>query len=458
MPLSTFIRANEEAILQEWEDFARKLQTSPDEMTNSALRDHARGMLDFIADDLDPSQDRARTAEKWRQISPRKSARSAAEAHGGDRMEWGFSIRDMVAEFRALRASVMRLWGQASERMHPEELVKFDDAIDCALAESLDAFTVGKEHETRLLEAMLSYSADQSYIFDLEGRILYANRTLAEAYGKHPKDIIGKAVDAVDPAFAAEVHHRIGQVVDTGEVYRGEFTTTTSRGDVHVVEYLFAPVLDKDGRIEAVAGNSRDITARKAWERTLWQHANHDHLTGVPNRRLFLDRLEQDIRLAKRNRGLLALLYIDLDKFKEANDSLGHDGGDLLLKQAADRIKACIRETDTIARMGGDEFTVILTGAGDESHVEAVARAILARLSRPFSIGHETVRIAGSIGIALYPEHGDTVDELTTHADQAMYAAKDAGGDGLRFFGPVDRAHQRRSQPSIAGSLRRGPH
>lgn len=217
---------------------------------------------------------------------------------------------------------------------------------------------------------------------------------------------------------------------------RGELTLTTGKGETRVIEYLFAPLFNPDGNVEAVAANSRDVTERKKGERTLWKHANHDHLTGVPNRRLFRDRLEQDMRLAKRHGETLALLYIDLDKFKDANDHFGHEVGDALLKQAAGRIHSCIRETDTLARLGGDEFTVILMGARDAEAVETVAQVILEQLSRPFFIQHETVRIAGSIGIALYPGHGETVDELAAHADRAMYSVKSAGGGEYAFFQP----------------------
>lgn len=443
MQLSRFIRENEEQILEEWAAFARSLESAPGEMDSDELRDHARGMLQFIAAGLESPEKGEQMRTRWRAEDTDGRHSTAAEAHGGDRVSWGFSINDMVAEFRALRASVMRLWGEQDEPMDPAELVQFNEAIDRELADSLAHFLNQYQHRNHLLESMLAWSPDHSYVFDPHGCILYANRAFAEAYGKHPAQIIGKPVDTLDDVLAEEVHRQIEQVRSTGREYRGDFTSTTGRGEAHVVEYLFAPVFGDGGRIEAIAGNSRDITARKAWEHTLWKYANHDHLTGVPNRRLFLDRLEQDIRLAKRSHGLLALLYVDLDGFKSANDRLGHDAGDMLLKQTAERIAACIRETDTVARMGGDEFTVILVDAGDENHVAAVARAILTRLSRPFVVDHENTRISASIGIALYPQHGETVEDMTHNADQAMYAAKNSGGDALRFFSSGERTQPR---------------
>src|SRR5690606_17931926 len=154
--------------------------------------------------------------------------------------------------------------------------------------------------------------------------------------------------------------------------------------------------------------------------------ANHDHLTGVPNRRLFMARLEQDVLLTRRLGGILAVLFIDLDTFEGANDYLGHDGGDQLLRMAVKRIQAHTRETDTVARIGGDEFTVILMGAGDRKHVEDIAANILEALSEPFRIGHESVNIGGSIGIAVFPGDAETVSELISRADEAMYVAKSA--------------------------------
>lgn len=439
MRLAEFMRDNEERILHEWEDFASGLRSAPSSMDEDDLRDHALGMLRCIAGILETGHDAARA--HW--VSPRGREETAAEAHGGDRHEWGFSIDDMMAEFRALRRSVVRLWGNATDHMDAADLIRFNEAIDRELAESLDTYIAETEYEARLLKAMLSHTSDYSSILDRDGRFLYVNRALAEAYGRHAHDIVGMRIDEVKPALAAEVHEHLRYVFDTRQERRGEFHVTTANGEPRVIEYLFAPILDDKGSVEAVTANSRDITLRKAGERQLWMHANHDPLTGVPNRRLFIDRLEQDMRLAKRHGETLALLYIDLDKFKDANDHLGHEGGDELLKQVTQRIGGCIRETDTLARMGGDEFTVILMDARDAEAVESVAQVMLDQLSRPFFIQHKTVHIAGSVGIALYPQNGETVNDLLVHADQAMYEAKGDGGGEYMFFDPKGAAHAR---------------
>lgn len=182
---------------------------------------------------------------------------------------------------------------------------------------------------------------------------------------------------------------------------------------------------------------------RHALESTTWTRANRDRLTHAPNRQLFLDRLEQDIRLARRSGGLLAVLCIDLDRFRTVNERVGHDGGDTVLKEAVERIGICVRETDTVARVRADRFAAILVDAGDENHVAAVARAILTRLSRPFVVGGDNLRIAASVGIALFPDHGDSSASLIENAAQAMRAAKGAGGDALRFHALEQRPRHR---------------
>jgi diguanylate cyclase (GGDEF)-like protein/PAS domain S-box-containing protein len=178
----------------------------------------------------------------------------------------------------------------------------------------------------------------------------------------------------------------------------------------------------------------RDITRQKESEELIWNQANFDTLTGLPNRHMFHDRLEQDIKKAHRAGLKTALLFIDLDKFKEVNDTLGHSMGDILLKEAAQRISSCVRETDTVARLGGDEFTVILAELDDTGSVERVAESILQNLSRPFRLGDELAYVSASIGITLHPNDALEAEGLLKNADQAMYAAKNGGRNRFSYF------------------------
>ena len=211
----------------------------------------------------------------------------------------------------------------------------------------------------------------------------------------------------------------------------------TRSGKWEFYDYIFVPALDDKGMVEAIAGTAHNITDRKVMEDQHWHDANYDLLTGLPNRRFFLDRLEHDIKNAARIGSLTALLFIDLDHFKAANDQYGHDAGDLLLRLVTERLRSCVRETDMVARMGGDEFTVILQNLMDTKYTELVARKILMELARPFEILNNTLHISASIGITYSPQDASTAEELIKNSDLAMYMAKHAGRNRFCFFESV---------------------
>jgi diguanylate cyclase (GGDEF)-like protein/PAS domain S-box-containing protein len=183
-----------------------------------------------------------------------------------------------------------------------------------------------------------------------------------------------------------------------------------------------------------MTGTVTDITEKRKSEEVVWQHANFDLLTGLPNRRLFRDRLDHEIRKSQRTGLPLALLFIDLDRFKEANDLLGHTIGDQVLVEAAQRICTCVRQSDTVARLGGDEFTAILNDLDSASHVEVVAQKINDALSKPFYLGNEVVYLSASIGITLSPYDAADAENLIRNADQAMYAVKNEGRNHFSYF------------------------
>ncbi|MBF0348129.1 MAG: EAL domain-containing protein [Magnetococcales bacterium] len=197
-----------------------------------------------------------------------------------------------------------------------------------------------------------------------------------------------------------------------------------------------------------------EIQRRRILEERLREQAEFDLLTGLPNRSLFMDRLGQAILMSQRNHMLFALLFIDLDRFKWVNDTLGHDAGDTLLIEVSRRLEREIRKSDTVARLGGDEFTVILNHLFHESMAELVARKILEQLNVPFMLKGQSVTISGSIGIALYPSDGTDVDQLTQHADAAMYQSKKSGRNMVQFFSAeINRKTSERLQ--MEGELRR---
>ncbi|MDP2246901.1 MAG: diguanylate cyclase, partial [Nitrosomonadales bacterium] len=190
----------------------------------------------------------------------------------------------------------------------------------------------------------------------------------------------------------------------------------------------------EDGKPLRMIGTHADISTHKLSEAQIFRLAHYDQVTKLPNRVLFLDRFERDIKNANRNHQTVTLIFLDLDHFKEVNDTLGHDMGDLLLKETAHRLISCVRDTDTVARLGGDEFTVILNNLDQQNNAEIIAQKILERIAEPFQLGSELVYISTSIGISIFPEDGNEVDVLLKNADQAMYAAKELGRNRYYYF------------------------
>jgi diguanylate cyclase (GGDEF)-like protein len=175
------------------------------------------------------------------------------------------------------------------------------------------------------------------------------------------------------------------------------------------------------------------LTRLKRTNEQVTHLAHHDNLTGLPNRILFYDRLNQELKKARRRKESVTVLYLDLDGFKNINDTFGHDSGDVLLRDAARRIEACVRDSDTVARIGGDEFTAILSGMPSRDSIVDVVRKIVEAIAAPFMLNGKNCRVTASIGIALYPDNGETPEQLLKIADAAMYLAKNSGKNRYRF-------------------------
>ena len=262
--------------------------------------------------------------------------------------------------------------------------------------------------------------------FDENLRCLFANKRYADFFRLSATDIIGKHLrEIIGESDYSEIEGHFVQVLQ-GHPVTYERTLKLPSGEPGYVEVKLLPHIGAQGNTLGCFAVMTDITEHKLTEERIQRVAHHDSLTGLPNRLLFNDRLEQAIRLAKRSSRQFALLYLDLDRFKRVNDTLGHTAGDELLQAVAARIRQQVRESDTVARVGGDEFAMILPDIASRDDVETVAKKIIAAVAMPFPLGSQkqNVDIGTSIGIALYPADAQDADALVKVADAAMYGAK----------------------------------
>jgi diguanylate cyclase (GGDEF)-like protein/PAS domain S-box-containing protein len=263
--------------------------------------------------------------------------------------------------------------------------------------------------------------------WDANLRCRFANKVFADFFGLNLEDIAGKHMGEV---LGEEVYREVQghfALALQGHPVTYQRTRVLASGEARYLEIRLLPHLGDHGKVQGCFSVTTDITEHKRTEKRIQRLAHHDSLTGLPNRLLFDDRLEQAIVRAQRDGAQFALLYLDLDRFKPVNDTLGHAAGDELLKALAPRIRGEVRDSDTVARIGGDEFTVILHGAG-RAQATVVAANIAAALALPFQVGagKQCVGIGASIGIAIYPKDALTANDLVLAADAAMYVAKQA--------------------------------
>ena len=460
--LADFIRKDEDQILRTWTSFASSIPVLK-ELLELDKENQARDLLLSIAKDLDqPQTEEARHRKSLGKQTTGEAGITGldltADEHGRMRFAQGLSAPEVFSEYRALRAAVLRLWSDAVGDNQPfmvVDLTRFNEAIDQALSKSLISYAAEQDKKIKLLDQVLSTIPDHACVMDLKGRLMYVNRALSEFFKRRPAQLIGKSLAELGVTSARRFETEIQQVVDTRALIQSEIFTETDSGQRLFHEYILAPVFNEKGEVGAVTGTARDITERKLHDAAIWRKANFDALTGLPNRHLFRDRLDHEVLHAERTRSSIALLFVDLDRFKEVNDALGHTAGDRLLQQAAHRIRTCTRAEDTVARLGGDEFTVILTGVHHVEDVQLVAQKIVAKLAEPFHLDGELVQISGSIGITLYPRDAVLPEDLVRNADQAMYVAKNAGRSQFRFFAD-DMQQEAAARIRLLADLRQG--
>ncbi len=300
-----------------------------------------------------------------------------------------------------------------------------------------------KEAEIRLKEEQEAFrcfaniASDYFWVLDEQFRFLSISPSIAIRSGLMYLDYIGKTRwELPFVGISDEEWEKHRALLLAHRPFR-DFEGGLANNDGEIRWFLMSgdPVFTDDRRFLGYRGVTQDITDRKLAEEKILQLAYYDQLTGLPNRRLFRDRLELDMKRVMRNKSSLALLFLDLDKFKEVNDTLGHDKGDILLIEAARRIRQHVRDADTLARLGGDEFAIALPEYGEIGHIDRVVQDVIESLEIPFDLGGGSVgHISGSIGIALYPQEASSIDDLLKHADQAMYTAKHSSASCFNYF------------------------
>jgi len=269
------------------------------------------------------------------------------------------------------------------------------------------------------------YLFDAVVVTDLQGVIIDWNTGSEQLYGYSKEEAIGQPVCILHvPDDSEHITAEVISAVEKFGKWSGEVRMLHKDGHIGWIESMCIPFFDENDQMIGALGINRDITDRKKEAERLSYLAHYDYLTNIPNRYLLLDRITHLIAQSERSENTFALLYIDVDKFKIINDTKGHAFGDQVLKETAARLKGSVRNSDTVARIGGDEFVVLLEKISDESDVLKMIEALTDSLNKPLIVQNEELEIRCSIGAALYPNDGNTTDALLAAADKAMYKTK----------------------------------
>ena len=289
--------------------------------------------------------------------------------------------------------------------------------------------------ELQLSATIFDTASENIVVTDANNRFITVNPAFTKTTGYTLEEVIGKTPKILKSGKqSSEFYASMWKDLNTNGQWDGELSNRRKNGEIYIEWLSIRAIYNHDNTVKMYVATFSDITEKKRADEIIWKQANYDVLTNLPNRRLFDDRLKHEIKIANRSKKLLALLFIDLDYFKDVNDNYGHEIGDMLLISVASRITETLRATDTVARIGGDEFAAILPQIENESDISKVANLIIEKLSMPFNLNGIDVNISASIGIAIYPKDGTAAKELLKYADKAMYKAKKDGKARISFI------------------------
>ena len=366
----------------------------------------------------------------------------------------GKTLTDLVhPDYRDAVSAALAARGEqgAEERYLEEKLLRLDGrAIDVEVAGGPISYK-GKpatqlvvrditerkraEEGLRLAATVFQTTAEAIVVTDSNNRIKAVNPAFSRITGYGPEEVVGKDPGVLKSGrHDSDFYHVMWEEIEADGHWEGEIWNRRKAGDIYPQWLSISSIKDSAGNLVEHVAVFSDITKRKQDEEQIRRQANYDALTGLPNRTLFMDRLSRSVVASRREGGMVALLFIDLDRFKVVNDTLGHAYGDLLLEKAAKRLTGCVREADTVARLGGDEFTIILRDIHRGADAAKVAEEVIEALSKAFQLDGNEAFIGASIGITIYPSDADDPSTMLRNADMAMYKAKEAGRNAYRFF------------------------
>lgn len=433
LSLHEFLRSEHEAILTNWEHLERERLASARHLSYEDLRNNIPSILKNLAANAEMAETESRDDDVLSE---------GPKGHAQHRWRLGFSLEEVTREYGFLRTVILqRLENHVSE-LRAGELVLLNEALDNAIIQSVITFVAKSnkalETEQERLQVTLKSINDAVISTDVNGDISYFNPAAERISGWSREEALGRPVTDVLVTAHEVSSQTLKNLNREGKLlgHAAEKLLQQRSGKILPVEEISAPLLNAKGESLGIVTTVRDMSTIRALTSKLSYQANHDPLTDLPNRVLLQEQLEKQLVHAERHKSRLALLYLDLDMFKDVNDMLGHSVGDELLIQVAKRLQHGVRQTDTVSRLGGDEFAILLVDVEPLSYLGELSHKLANHLREPFVLGPETVELSASIGISVFPEDGGDTETLIKHADVAMYEAKALGRDNIQFFAP----------------------
>lgn len=431
--LHEFLRNEHEAILAEWERLDRQSLASASQLSRKDLLNNIPDILNDMANIAESAE-----ADAYEIDIPKEGP----EGHAQQRWTLGFSLEEVTREFGFLRIVILQKLVLRIGELRAGELVLLNEALDHAIIQSVVTFVSKSnkalETEREHLQATLRSISDGVISSDVEGRITYFNPAAERLTGWSCDEALGHPVAEVLVVVRDISSRTLRKPAPEDKLHphATEMLLQQRNGDMLPVEVIAVNLSDAHGENLGILTTVRDMSTIRALTTKLGYQASHDPLTGLPNRTFLREQLENELACAERDDTRLALLYLDLDMFKDVNDMLGHSVGDELLREVAKRLEHGVRESDTVCRLGGDEFLVLLVDFKPLSYLGELGEKLARHLRAPFVLGPDTVELSTSIGISVFPEDGRDAETLIKHADTAMYHAKACGRNNVQFFSP----------------------